>query len=125
MRERIEACIAKLRAGTLAEADLRGLLDSSAPGSAASPAPATSPRQQLLYLQLQNTHPASQALGYTLIVNGATVDAPTDPNQWPYQSALHALRDGWRIISFPDLALLMDPVIPRGLGCEFILEKWS
>lgn len=113
MREQIEACIEKLRAGELKEDDLRALL--------AGPAP----RQSLLYLQLQNTHPGSQALGYALIVGGKTIPAPRDPKDWPYASALDAVRDGWRIISFPNLALLMDPVTPQALGCEFILEKWS
>lgn len=114
MQEQIETCIAKLRAGTLTESDLRALLPS-----------AGKTRQSLLYLQLQNTHPGSPALGYTLIVDGRTLDAPRDPKDWPYQSALDAVRDGWRIISFPELSLLMDPVTPRGLGCEFILEKWD
>ena len=27
------------------------------------------------------------------------------------------------VISFPDLALLMDESSPAGLGCQFILEK--
>lgn len=115
MQERIDACIAKLRAGILVESDLRALLES----------PVRQPRQSLLYLQLQNTHPGSQALGYTLIIDGRTVDAPRDPKDWPYQSALDAVRDGWRIIAFPELSLLMDPVTPQGLGCEFILEKWD
>jgi len=115
MRERIEACINKLHVGTLTENDLRNLLDSTSKPN----------RQSLLYMQLQNTHPGSQALGYALIVDGRTVDSPRDPKDWPYQSALDAIRDGWRIISFPDLSLLMDPVTPRGLGCEFILEKWN
>jgi hypothetical protein len=34
-----------------------------------------------------------------------------------------AIRDGWRIVSFPNLALLMDEERTIGYGCEFILDK--
>jgi hypothetical protein len=111
----LRTCLDDFRKGTLTEAKL-----AQAVASAEAP-----PRQSLLYLQLQNTHPESPALGYTLILHGRVVDPPRDPKDWPYRSALDAVRDGWRIISFPNLALLVDPVTSAGLGCEFILEKWS
>jgi hypothetical protein len=60
-----------------------------------------------------------------LIMDGKCVEPPADPNEWPYKSVLDAMKDGWRVISFPNLALLMDPVQPQSLGCEFILEKWG
>jgi hypothetical protein len=109
----IDSCIADLRQGTLTEAKLRSVLEGR------------KSIQSILYLQLQNTHPGSAAIGYTLILEGKVVDPPRDPNAWPYKSVLDAVRDGWRIISFPNLALIMDPVTPATLGCEFILEKWS
>ena len=115
LRALLHTCIDELRAGTLTEIRLREALH-----TLDSPK-----RQSLLYMQLQNTHPASPALGYTLIIDGRTVEPAQEPKDWPYKSAMDAVRDGWRIISFPNLALLMDPVTPAGLGCEFILEKWS
>ena len=46
------------------------------------------------------------------------------PDNWPYETVLDAIRDGWRIIKFPEMALLLDESRTYGLGCEFILEKW-
>ncbi len=31
--------------------------------------------------------------------------------------------DGWRVIKFPEMALLLQEDQTIGLGCEFILEK--
>ena len=84
-----------------------------------------SQRQSLLYLQLRNTNPGSQVMGMSLFVGGKMVEPPADPKDWPYQSVLAAIAEGWRVISFPNLALLMNETIPQTLGCEFILEKWS
>lgn len=41
----------------------------------------------------------------------------------PYENVLEAVRDGWRIIKFPELALLVDERRTIGLGCEFVLER--
>jgi len=82
-------------------------------------------RQSLLYLQLRNTNPGSQVLGMSLFIAGKMVEPPADPKDWPYQSVLAAIEEGWRVISFPNLALLMDEAVPQTLGCEFILEKWT
>ncbi|MBM3276592.1 MAG: hypothetical protein FJY95_00715 [Candidatus Handelsmanbacteria bacterium] len=109
-------CLEAFRQQRLAEADLAQLttlLD------------AAQPRQGLLYLQLRNTNPGSQVLGMSLFVDGKMVEPPADPAQWPYQSVLAAIAEGWRVISFPELALLMDEAVPQTLGCEFILEKWT
>ena len=35
------------------------------------------------------------------------------------------MADGWRIVKFPELAILLDDRRTYGLGCEFILEKWG
>ena len=37
---------------------------------------------------------------------------------------LEAVSDGWRIIKFPEMALLLDESRSFGLACEFILERW-
>ena len=43
----------------------------------------------------------------------------------PLRIARPAIRDGWRIIKFPEMALMMVEDRNMGLGCEFVLEKWS
>lgn len=83
-------------------------------------------RQDLLYLQAANTSPHSQVVGMMLIREGVRSEGGLDAEKWPYQTVLDAVREGWRIISFPNMALLaMDHDDSHGLGFEFILEKWS
>jgi hypothetical protein len=81
--------------------------------------------QDLLYLQAGSTSVASRVHGMSMVVGGKIVEPPTDPKDWPYQSVLDAIRDGWRVVSFPNLALMMDESKTYGLGCEFILERMS
>lgn len=110
-------CLEAFRQQRLAEADLlhlQQLVDRAQPG-----------RQSLLYLQLRNTNPGSQVVGMSLFTEGRMSEPPADPADWPYQTALAAIADGWRVVSFPNLALLMHEAVPQTLGCEFILEKWS
>lgn len=112
-----EHCLEAFRQQRLSEADLshlNALLESAQPQ-----------RQSLLYLQLRNTNPGAQVVGMSQFVEGKMVEPPADPKDWPYQSVLAAIEEGWRVISFPNLALLMHEAIPQTLGCEFILEKWS
>jgi len=59
-----------------------------------------------------------------VLIDGEFDDGPDEPEDWPYKSVLEAIRNGWRVISFPNLALLMDESKTYGLGHEFILEKW-
>ena len=80
-------------------------------------------RQSLLYMQTWSTDIESEVLGYNLVVNGERVIGDEDPDAWPYRSVAAAIRDGWRIVSFPNLALLMDEERTIGYGCEFILDK--
>jgi hypothetical protein len=117
IKQQIEACIVRLRRGELTEQDLRQVIeaiDSTPPK-----------RQDLLYLQAGSSSLASAVLGMALVQDGRMVDLPDDPNNWPYKTPLDAIRDGWRVIQFPNLALMMDETRTYGLGCEFILEKWS
>ena len=51
-------------------------------------------------------------------------DGPEDPDDWPYKTVLEAVRDGWRIIKLPELALAMDDSRTYGLGHEFVLERY-
>jgi hypothetical protein len=113
----LEACVASLNKGELTESRLR---------EAFAAADASSPRQQeLLYLQCYNTSPDSQAIGMMMVRDGKLQQGPADAKQWPYQNVLSAIADGWRVISFPNLALMTDDTKTFGLGCEFILERWS
>ena len=80
-------------------------------------------QQELLYLQASHTSVAAQVIGISQVQDGEVVEQhPGDP--WPYDTVLDAMRDGWRVVQFPNLALMPDENRPTGLGCEFILEKW-
>jgi hypothetical protein len=116
LRTHLQLCLERFTSGTLTEADLRQSL--TALDSKAA-------RQDLLYIQAENSHPGSRALGMSMVIAGRAQEPPVDAERWPYQSALEALQDGWRIISFPNLSILLDGATPHGLGCEFILERWS
>lgn len=80
--------------------------------------------QDILYLQARNTSPESQVVGMMQIEGGKRVACLPDPDDWPYQTVLDAVKDGWRIISFPNMSLLaVDEKEVYGLGFEFILER--
>jgi hypothetical protein len=117
VRDEIEQCIDALRRGELTEADLRGVLERVQEGPRR--------RQDLLYLQAGSTSPGAPVHGMLLVADGEIREPPDDPNEWPYRTVLDAIRDGWRIIQFPNLALMVDESRTYGLGCEFILERWS
>ena len=60
----------------------------------------------------------------TLVQNGEMIAPPTDADAWPYQNVLDAINHGWRVVSFPNMALLaLSADDPHVLGFEFILEK--
>ena len=80
-------------------------------------------RQDILYIQTLFSSVTSPVNGMSLIQGGEVWGMPDDPDEWPYQSVLEAINDGWRVISFPNLALMMDTSKTYGMGCEFILEK--
>jgi hypothetical protein len=112
----IEQIIERFRQGQLTEHSLRQALER----------PAAEPkRQDLLYLQASSTALTAEILGLSLVRHGELVGGAGGPGDWPYASVLEALRDGWRIIKFPELALLLVQDRTLGLGCEFILEQWS
>ena len=110
----IEQVVEQFRQGRLTEQGLREALEQrAAPGS----------RQDLLYLQVSSSALTSSVLGLSLVRAGEMVEVPVE--EWPYGSVLAAIRDGWRVIKFPDLSLLIVDGRTLGLGCEFVLEKWS
>jgi len=111
----IEQVLALFRQGQLTEPALRQALEQRRPAAGA--------RQDLLYLQASSTALTSSLLGLTLVRAGELVEVPVE--EWPYKSVLDALRAGWRIIKFPELALLIVDARTLGLGAEFILEQWN
>ena len=119
-KQQIQGWLDKLRAGTLAEADLQQVLDHLSNGTS----DVDSPKQQrLLYLNTGSTGVDSQVLGMSLVENGQILEGPDDVDEWPYNSVLEAMDDGWRVIKFPEMALMLQEDKTFGLGCEFILEK--
>jgi hypothetical protein len=115
LEQEVERCIGELKRGELTEESLRRIL-------AVSGRPR---RQDLLYLQAGSTSPGAPVHGMLLVVDGEIREPPDDVGEWPYRTVLDAIRDGWRIIQFPDLGLMVDETRTYGLGCEFILERWS
>lgn len=88
-------------------------------------------RQDLLYLQTNESALHSGVIGMKMLVNGEYADdpppagpKPTPDDGWPYATVIDAIRDGWRVISFPNMALSLDENRTYGLGFEFILERW-
>lgn len=117
-QEITESLVTNLRNGTLTEAQLRQKI-------AAIATETDKKRQDILYLQVGTTSPASQVVGMTYIEAGVLKEASSNPDEWQYQTVLNAVQDGWRIISFPNMALLaMSDEEAYGLGFEFILERW-
>ena len=118
VRQQLEHCLEKFRAGQLREADLQQVVDTLRHhDTRATP-------QRLLYLQAASTAVTAQVCGMSLFDAEGQHDGPDDPDDWPYQSVLEAMLDGWRIIKFPETALIMaGEEEAYGLGCEFILEK--
>ena len=117
VKEEIERCVAELKRGELTEEDLRRVSEAL---NQAQPR-----RQDVLYLQANSSSPTSAVLGMRIIENGEISDGPSNPDDWPYQTVLDALRDGWRIIGFPDLTPAPDDNRTYGLGYEFILERYG
>ena len=116
-RAPIEACLEEFRRGTLTEEELARTLQQLAGGR--------SKRQDLLYLQTQGSSLGSAVHGMALVREGEIHEGPARVEDWPYQSPLEAICDGWRVIQFPNMALMMDESRTYGLGCEFILERWA
>ena len=114
----IRLWLEKFRLGTLEEVDFQRVLDQleSCHGGGTK-------TQRLLYLQTTTTSTSSEVIGMSIVEAGEISEGPDDEDEWPYNSVLEAMNDGWRVIKFPELALLLQEDKTIGLGCEFILEK--
>ncbi len=106
----------KLAAGTLAATDFDRALEELAANNGRA-------RQKLLYLQAQSTGVDASVIGMSIVEGGQVHEGPNDPAQWPYKTVLDAINDGWRVVKFPEMALMLQEDKTFGLGCEFILEK--
>ncbi len=115
VEQQIESCIEEFRRGSLTEESLRRI------GELADK---SSKRQSILYLQAKGSSLTSEVIGMSRFENGSFQD-PSSEEDWPYGSVADAMADGWRIIKFPEMALLVDETRTYGFGCEFILEKWK
>lgn len=116
VKKQLEACVASLTRGELTEEQLRQAID-LIDG-------VNEPKQDLLYLQAGGTSLSSGVHGMLMVRSGEIWEGPTNPDDWPYKTVLEAIRDGWRVIQFPNLALMLDESRTYGLGAEFILERW-
>jgi len=117
-KAQIRQWLDKFRAGTLEEVDFQRALDQPESSSGKGTEP-----QRLLYLQTSTTSTSSEVIGMSIVEAGQIHEGPDDEDEWPYNSVLEAMNDGWRVIKFPELALLLQEDKTIGLGCEFILEK--
>ncbi len=115
LTQQLESCIEAFQEGTLKVEALQDAL--------ATAQRVVSKTQDILYLQAASTSLTSQVHGMLLMQDGEISEEVPDAGDWPYQTVLEAVRDGWRIIQFPNLALLLDEKKTYGLGCEFILER--
>ena len=117
VKDQVERCVEEFQRGKLTEASLCRILEILDQTRTI--------RQDLLYLQTSSTSLNSTVYGMLMVQNGEISEGTSAPKDWPYQIVLDAIRDGWRVIQFPNLALMMDEGRTYGLGCEFILEKWE
>lgn len=108
----IELCIELLERGELTADRLRSLVMAN-----------KTLCQDVLYIQTVFSSVTSLVNGMAMISDGVVQEMPEDPEDWPYSSVLEAMNDGWRIISFPNMALMMDDSVTHGVGNEFILER--
>ena len=119
VKQQLEQCLSKFRNGKLTEQDLQQALE-----SANSQIQAETKCQRLLYLQAENTLVTSKVEGMSIVDRDGVHHGPDNPHDWPYQTVHEAMRDGWHVIKFPEMALMMaSDDKTYGLGCDFILEK--
>lgn len=116
----VERWLQKLREGTLTEEDLEQALADLKRRQGPPLRP-----QKLLYLQTHSSAVDSPVNGMSIVEGGEVRLPPENPDDWPYETVLDAIEDGWRVIKFPELSLLYDhpDEVDRWMGCEFILEK--
>ena len=117
VKRQLEKCLDKFRTGELSESDLQEALESADAKRAAS-------TPQLLYLQATTTSVISKVCGMSLFDADGQHDSVDETGAWVYETVMDAMCDGWRIVKFPEMALMVaGEEEAYGLGCEFILAK--
>ena len=121
-RKIVADCLDRLGDGNLTADELRHAFEQFAEAPR---------RQDLLYIQANESALHSDVIGMKMLVDGEYVDEPgpagpkpSAEDGWPYTTVIDAINDGWRVISFPNMALSLDENRTYGLGFEFILERW-
>ena len=117
LRNQVEACLAKLRSGSLTEADLQSVLDALSESNGHG-------KQSLLYIHARVNSVFSEPLSMYIVEDGKDEEAVDEAGQFLFQSVREAMDDGWRVIKFPELAFVMQDQETHGLGYEFILERY-
>jgi len=79
--------------------------------------------QDILFLNAEANSLTSELIAMKILEDGEISDGPDDADDWPYQCVLDAIKDGWHVIKFPELALTMDETRTYGFGFEFILTR--
>lgn len=104
----------KLADGAFAPADLDALAALLGRGS----------RQRLLYLHTREPSVTSAVIA---MVEHDPAAAPRElspfQDEWPYDSVLAAMRDGWQVIHFPNQLSPFDDCDTDLAGYEFVLQK--
>lgn len=119
VKRKLEECLAKFREDKLTEQDLLQAIE-----NVESTNRKEKPAQRLLYLQAENTKLTSIVEGMSFVDENGVHDGPDNPEDWPYQTVHEAMLDGWRVLKFPEMAMMMvGEQTTFGVGCEFILEK--
>jgi len=107
---------ARLRAGQFAETDLDALEE-----RLGRPL-----RQRLLYLHARE--PVVTAAVIAMAEHDPASSAPPPGpvrEDWPYDTVLDAMRDGWQVVHFPQQMAPFDDRETDIAGFEFILQKWE
>jgi len=119
VKRKLEECLAKFREDKLTEQDLLQAIE-----NVESTNRKEKPAQRLLYLQAENTKLTSIVEGMSFVDENGVHDGPDNPEDWPYQTVHEAMLDGWRVLKFPEMAMMIvGEQTTFGVGCEFILEK--
>ena len=80
--------------------------------------------QKLLYLHTRDPVVTSPVIAMAEH-DPARDDPPPGPirEEWPYDTVMDAMRDGWQVVHFPQQLAPFDDVETDLAGYEFILQK--
>ena len=118
----LERCLQRFHDGHLKAEDLERAMAAAAAAMAAGEL--AHGQQSLLYVQTTSTDPYSDILGMSIYEEGADHDAVDAQGQFLYGSIRDAQADGWCIIRFPEVSLMIHDQLNYGLGYEFVLERF-